>query len=155
MIKKVLYFYFFWTILGMYSCQLTDNEAPLIGYLDLKNPIVRLNNGVEDTHKITDIWVFENGQIVGVFPLPARVPLIISEGAKDILLLAGIRNNGQIDFPVFYPFYASIQKEIFLEPDQAINIPLIFTYIDDALFSINETFEAGNTLDFDLDADKE
>ena len=62
-------------VINFVSCSLTDNEKPVPYFLDLKNPVVKApGSSNNDTHKITEVWVFSNGQIQGVFPLPAIVP---------------------------------------------------------------------------------
>ncbi|MGB4959550.1 MAG: hypothetical protein WBO36_08745 [Saprospiraceae bacterium] len=134
------------------SCTLTDNDQPIPSFLDLRDPQVLTSDlGGTDTHKITDVWVFADGQILGVFPLPARVPLINTDNDTEITILAGIRNNGMNDTPVFYPFYRSIVKVIKPIPNEAINIPLVFQYILDAKVPINESFETSNVFSLDFD----
>lgn len=59
---------------------------------------------------ITDLWVYSSTDVVGVFPLPAVVPLIeedLQGGA--ITLLAGIRENGLSDRRAPYPFYTTVE----------------------------------------------
>lgn len=134
------------------SCGLTDNEKPIPGFLELKEPKVTKpdGNGL-DTHKITDVWVFADGQIVGVFPLPAKVPLEVTGKEQEITLLAGIRNNGMIDSPVFYPFYKSILTKVTPQEGKTIQIPLDFQYARDFKMPLNEGFETGNVFSIDFD----
>lgn len=58
------------------SCNITDNEAPVPGYIYLESPVV-INpaNNLADSHKITDVWVFSDGQILGVFHFRLRCRL--------------------------------------------------------------------------------
>ncbi|MBC7884109.1 MAG: hypothetical protein H7X99_01440 [Saprospiraceae bacterium] len=135
------------------SCGLTDNQNPVPSFIDLKEPVVLLKGGPDlyDTHKITDVWVFADGQILGVFPLPAKVPLEVQDSDVEITILAGIRNNGMNDIPVFYPFYKSIVKTLKPVGNEIYQIPLNFEYSGSALFPINEGFETGNSLTLDLD----
>ncbi|MBK8515882.1 MAG: hypothetical protein IPL55_06215 [Saprospiraceae bacterium] len=142
----------FGLIIILASCNLLDSERPVPFYLDLKNPSVNLpaSNSL-DTHKITDVWVFDRGQIIGIFPLPALVPIEFSDSSSEITILAGIRDNGMNDQPVFYPFYKSLEKVIKASPNEIISIPLDFQYISNAKIPINESFETGNcfTIAFD------
>ena len=140
------------TILGFSSCGLTDNDQPVPSYLDLRDPRVLkpAGNGY-DTHKITEVWVFADGQILGIFPLPAKVPVEVTGADREITILAGIRNNGMIDSPVFYPFYKSIVSKVKPEEGKTIQIPLDFQYIPDAKISLNEGFETGNLFSIDFD----
>lgn len=134
------------------SCGLTDNDKPIPGFIELKDPTVTKPDGNGfDTHKITDVWVFADGQIVGVFPLPAKVPLEVTGKEQEITLLAGIRNSGMIDNPVFYPFYKSIVAKVTPQEGKIIQLPLDFQYIRDFKMPINEGFETGNVLSVDFD----
>lgn len=134
------------------SCHLLDNEQPIPAFLELNNPVVKLPDfSGNDSHKITDVWVFEDGQILGVFPLPAKVPITVTGKESEITILAGIRNNGMNDTPVFYPFYKSIVKKVQATANELITIPLEFEYISNAKIPINESFETGNSFWLDLD----
>jgi hypothetical protein len=144
----------FFILLLFSSCGLNDTETPVPTYLILKDPkvdVLTLPGGT--THKITDIWVYADGQLQGIFPLPAKVPVISTGEKSEIILLAGIRKNGIFDSPAFYPFYKSIRQEVILEPLKEISIPLVFTYAQDAKFDIIADFEQVNPMTFDLDND--
>ncbi|MBK8054529.1 MAG: hypothetical protein IPK35_15010 [Saprospiraceae bacterium] len=134
------------------SCTLVDNEKPGVFYISLSDTKVKLpfSHG-DDTHKIREIWAFADGQIVGIFPLPAKVPMIFTGKETEITILAGIRNNGMLDQPAFYPFYKSINKIVKGEIGQIINIPLDFSYVETAKFPVNESFETNHCFTTDLD----
>jgi len=134
------------------SCGLNDNAAPLPYYLDLKNPVVSTVDLVsEDTHRITDVYVFEDNQIIGVYPLPAKIPIIYKKDKVNIRILAGVRNNGFQDTPIFYPFYRAINKEINPVANETSIIDLDFSYMPNAKISINENFESTDGFSLDLD----
>lgn len=147
-------FFIFIFICTLFRCGLSDNDAPLPAYLTLENPTVTSTDiQGANTHKITDVWVIENGQIQGIYPLPAKVPLITKSEPSEIILLAGIRKNGINDTPAFYPFYKSITTETNLQPGEIKNIPLAFTYADNIKFDVIADFEQVNLFGFDLDND--
>lgn len=140
------------TLIGLGGCGLSDSDAPIPFFLDLKEPTVKSpSDPIADTHKITEVWVFADNQILGLFPLPAKVPVVYSEKDVEITILAGIRNNGMNDTPVFYPFYKSIVKSIQPLENATIEIPLNFEYVTEAKLSVNESFENGNIFSIDLD----
>jgi hypothetical protein len=147
--KTILYIV---CLLVINSCRLTDNDKPEPFYLELKNPVVKQPFGTEnDTHKMTDVWVFINGQIIGVFPLPARVPVTYDGGNAQVTILAGIRKNGMLDNPVFYPFYQAIEKTIAPKVNETITIPLDFKYVPNAKIPIFEGFETAHCFSLDID----
>lgn len=144
------WFFLLWLLIA--SCGITDTFSPVPAYVKLEDPKVNTDQAQgASTHKITDAWVFQNGQIIGVYPLPAQVPLIVDEREQEILILAGIRNNGANDSPVFYPFYKSIQVIKKFEQSKTEKIPLEFSYIDQVKFNLIADFEQINLFGFDLD----
>lgn len=147
-------FCFFLLIIVWSGCGLSDNDAPVPTYIILENPVFDAQNiPGGNTHKITDVWVYADGQLQGIFPLPAKVPVIATGQSSDIVILAGIRKNGVFDSPAFYPFYKSIQKKVVLNPLENIAIPLVFNYTIDSKFELIADFENTNLLTFDLDND--
>lgn len=149
--SKFIYFLFLPCILVLNSCGINDNEDPIPAFIKIADTKVVLPNGTDDTDKITDIWAFADGQILGVFPIPATIPLTLTGADIEITLLAGIRNNGINDTPVFYPFYKSDVRVISPQPEEVISYEPVFQYVNTSKIPINESFESSNSLDFDLD----
>lgn len=139
-------------VMSLSSCSLLDNERPEVFFINLSDPKVKLPfNNTNDTHKITEVWAFADGQILGIFPLPAKIPVNVTDMETEITILAGIRNNGMLDQPVFYPFYKSINKVIKGKPGESFTFPLEFSYVDNTKFSVNESFEGSHCFTADLD----
>lgn len=155
--KRIIGFFIFSIIiLGFSACNLTDNDQPIPFFLDLSMPTVKAPKDLgDDTHKITEVWVFADNQILGVFPLPAKVPVVLTGKEVEITIFAGIRNNGMNDTPVFYPFYQVITKKVNASANEVINIPLTFEYKPETKFPVNESFETGNVFNFDIDSKPE
>lgn len=65
--------------------------------------------------KITEAWVTVDERSVGVWELPARVP-VIGTGSHTIGVTAGIRRNGAYDDRVRYPYYTTWRTTVDLEP---------------------------------------
>jgi hypothetical protein len=134
------------------SCSINDNENPIPAFVKIADSKVVLADGSVDTDKVTDIWAFADGQILGVFPLPAMIPITLTGSDIELTLLAGIRNNGINDTPVFYPFYKSDVRVISPDPEEVISFEPAFQYVSTAKIPVNEGFEGSNSLDFDLDS---
>lgn len=92
--------------------------------------------------KITDVWIYVNDNIVGVFELPAIFP-VLAEGNQKLDIRAGIKLNGISSTRVPYPFYYPIVFEDFnFVPDSTIyiNNP-VTTYYPNLTFAWMEDFE--------------
>lgn len=139
-------------ILGLTSCGLGDSEKPIPFFLDLKSPqVIEPIQNIPGTHKITEAWVFADGQIQGLFPVPGIAPLHLINEKTEIKILAGIKNNGMNDNPVFYPFLKEVPVVLSPEPNKTYEVPLNFSYTEGAKFSVNENFEGNHLFTFNLD----
>lgn len=55
-----------------------------------------------DSEKFTELWIYANDNIVSVTDVPAVVP-VIAEGPTEMMIMAGIKNNGIGTTRIFYP----------------------------------------------------
>jgi hypothetical protein len=100
--------------------------------------------------KISDVWVYVNGEINGVFPLPAIVP-ILELDKTEITLFAGIRNNGTRSNPVIYPFMNQISISKTLVANKLDTILPTLTYLARTKFWMVEDFENNHSFTVNLD----
>lgn len=139
-------------VVGLASCGLGDSEKPVPFFLNLKSPeVTEPIQGVKGTHKITEAWVFADGQIQGLFPVPGTAALHLTSEKTEIKILAGIKNNGMNDNPVFYPFLKEVPLVLNPEANKTYDVPLNFSYSEGTKFSVNENFESSNIFTFNLD----
>ena len=126
------------------SCE-KDDKIP--SYLKVNN--VNLNydqNFGSITENITDVWVYIEDNLQGVYEIPVEFP-VLKEGIKNIRLKAGIKANGIASTRIQYPFYSSFLDTINLVKDETIEIFPTFSY-NDAFDAIIEDFEnSGTTVD--------
>ncbi len=137
------------------SCDIVNQEESIPAYLFI--PGFTLNTDVEsegtDSHKITEVHVFVANELIGIFTLPATVPVLM-EGAQDVQVFPAIRANGLGDITDIYPFYRSYQITVDLVPSKVDTILPVTEYIENARFYFEpqEAFEDG-TLTFGIDLD--
>ncbi len=89
---------------------------------------------------ITDVWIYDNANLLGVFELPATVAVATS-GTHDISVGAGIKLNGISATREAYPFYQRWMSNIDLVPLDTATITPIVSYYPDAGISFKEEFE--------------
>ena len=108
-------------LFGLFSCQKEDT-VNIPTYLKIDN--IALDEG-NTTSNITDAWVYINGQLQGVYELPAKFP-VLEQGNTDIKVYAGIKNNGIAAERAIYPFYNpySINAKLSINSTTEIN-PII------------------------------
>ncbi len=83
------------------GCRKGDNVP---AYLEIPRIEVVNANGTPISSKITDAWVYADDDLLGVWEIPARIP-VLSEGNTRIQIQAGVKRNGMFDDRAAYPFY--------------------------------------------------
>lgn len=93
------------------------------------------------TAAITEVWVFAEDDFLGVFPLPARIP-VFSVGPTRLRFEAGVHRDGRSVTPDVYPFYAPVSRSVELTSAQTTDLgTLPLTYLSEARFAFVEGFE--------------
>ena len=100
------------------------------------------------SHKITDLWVYVNGQFKGVYPTDHTIPVVSNNSKVSLDIYAGIKNNGITDTRIFWPFYQRIHFDTTVNAGLTINRPFTFTYNSITTFTWNENFDGlGTTIE--------
>lgn len=100
------------------------------------------------TSNFTDAWVYVNDQLVGVFEVPCKVPVLVS-GSANIKVFPAIRNNGISATKKMYPFVQPHEVDVQLVQNESIVINPTTKYYSNAQFWIedfeNATFKLNHT----------
>ncbi len=126
---------------GLSSC-VKNNPAPI--WLDISkwtlnsNPNSSVNPG-QLTQNFTDVWVYIDGNIIGVFELPCKIPILVS-GSCKVVLYPAIRNNGISATKKIYPFVEPFQNTMDLVPGETYAINPTTRYFSETKFWV-EDFE--------------
>lgn len=115
--------------ISMSGCKVFDPAEEIPSYVKINSIGLTTNPSVEGTssHKITDAWIYIDGQLIGGFEMPCNVP-ILAEGTHTILVLAGIKQNGLSSTRAIYPFYKGWQSTITLTRGQVLTLNPTVTY---------------------------
>lgn len=126
------------------SCEKNDK---IPSYIKVNNVNLNYNQNFGSiTENITDVWVYIEDNLQGVYEIPVEFP-VLEEGIKNIRVKAGIKANGIASTRIQYPFYSSFLDTINLVKDETIEIFPTFSY-NDAFDAIIEDFEnSGTTVD--------
>jgi hypothetical protein len=134
------------------ACDIVNPDESIPAYIHVEPFEMDADYGVEGSasEKITDVWVFAGGQNIGVYDLPATLPILL-EDTSDIRLFPGIKKNGISASPVIYPFYRSFAFSGELEAATIDTIRPQTSYLDDLTFVVNERFDVAHSMKFDID----
>lgn len=97
------------------------------------------------SHRITDVRVFANGQSLGFYQLPARIP-ILENGDTKFNIHAGIMIGGVPQTKAEYPFYTPYVLNVNLKKGEIDTLLPYFTYTDSTKFWSIEDFESAGSL---------
>lgn len=142
---------FLWVgMLGSTACNIVNPAESVPTYIIIDS--VRLNPTLAEkhgsvSHKITDVWVYYNLQLLGAFELPAKVP-VLANGKGQLQILAGIWDNGLSGTRTKYPFYTVDTFTFNATPGKSIAYTPNFYYrtADQPVIRyVVENFEQGNS----------
>ncbi len=135
-------------ILFFYGCSKEQLKAPDAYFFKInKVSVVVSTPSVQGTtsHKITDLFLYVNGNFRGAYPSGKTLP-IASWGGTKILIYPGIKNNGISTTRIPYEFLSPIQIDTSLNNGDVVNRDLNFSYKPNAVFHWNEDFEGFGTI---------
>jgi len=134
------------------SCTFLAPEEITIGMLKIGDPSLQSSIGSgAPSHGIKDVWVYADEQILGVFGLPAAIPVEAKEGPTSLQIRAGISPNGNNSSSIEYPFFDEIVTQQNIRPEENITVPLNFNYKREAVFDFVADFEQTNIFMDDVD----
>lgn len=91
----------------------------------------------ELTHNFTDAWVYVNDQIVGVFEVPFKIPLLTS-GTANIKIYPTVCNNGISATKKIYPFVDVYEVNVELQQNKTTKLKPVTRYKSAVQFWLEE-----------------
>jgi hypothetical protein len=123
------------------SC-VQENDVP--AYINIPSYSFTTTTGQgTSAQKISDVWVYVDGQSLGAYQIPARFPFV-GVGKHEFLLFPGIRNNGIRSNPVIYGPAKTFSTTLDLKSGDDVTIRPTTTYTDGVKIWLNEDFERTN-----------
>ncbi|MFM1875932.1 MAG: hypothetical protein RL266_1669, partial [Bacteroidota bacterium] len=135
------------TLLGaVSSCDLINPEEQTPSFLCIDtiaiDPIAQ--QGTDD-HNIVDAWVFENEQLIGVYELPAVVP-ILKSGAANIRIRPGVKMNGQAGSRWKFEFLQDFVETVELFEDSIVCVNPTLSFKPNVIIPWEEDFESSSLI---------
>ncbi len=127
-----------------------NKEESIPAYLKIEPFVVTAEGGTK-WQKITEGWVYANGNLLGAYTLPATVPLLVS-GETAIEVLPGVKENGILATPSVYSLMKSYKVTKVMAPAETTTIQPSTDYKSDIFFpwaSERGTLDGSSTLIFE------
>jgi hypothetical protein len=129
--------------LVMSACNIINPDESLPAYIHIDEFEFESTQGFGSaSENITEIWAYSNDQLLGAYDLPADIP-VIDLGTTNILLRAGIKNNGISATRIQYPFYTDYRQDVSLEAFETDTIRPYFTYKEISPMAFADDFDSG------------
>ena len=130
--------------IGLASCDIINPDEPSPIILQLQPFEFQVQDGQGSAqNKITEVWVYANGNLLGAFAPPTDV-YYLEEGPTLFTLRPGIRNNGLADDAIVYPMFARDTISLDAGPGQVFSVQPVTNYLPQAEFGLLADFELGN-----------
>ena len=140
-------------IITLTACQ-KELEADRASYVTIEsfnyntnnNETIPFSNDFESIN-ISDCWVTFNGQFIGAYEMPSKIPVHMS-GNINARISPGIKVNGISSNRIIYPFYKEYEISTEINLDQNIELYPITEYRDNVDLDdlTGGDFEIGNIL---------
>ncbi|WP_123776112.1 hypothetical protein [Brumimicrobium aurantiacum] len=130
------------SLLILLSCV---KDQPEVAWLKIDKWILNTNFDAQNpqgemSHDFSQVFVNMDGQSLGMYELPAKIP-VIGEGVHEFVLLPGIINNGISATKKRYPFVETFTSNIELIKNDTVSITPTTKYYSSINFLI-EDFES-------------
>lgn len=137
------------------SCNVINPEEEIPAYIYVE-PFEFTAGPDQGTNssKITEVWLFVDGDYLGAYPLPSMIPLL-EKGEKLVSLRPGIKENGIASQPEMYPAYAPFEVTLNLQANKIDTLRPETTYKSDLIFEFIEGFENDNHVFRDISEEDE
>ena len=141
---SIAHFYFLFLLIFP-SCSLLEQNEPTPSYIFVNEFRLKpLMNQGSNSERITDIWLFNDTEFLGMFPLPAKIPLLLY-GEQNLTFQAGIKENGIGTTPENYPFFNPIKIKVNLTALKTDTLKLETSYLSSSKFHFIENFETNTS----------
>lgn len=135
MLEKRILILAFVLLLGSAGCSYFQPDTAPAAYIQIDSipfrdsiPQYAAETG-RNAVDIHDAWVFLNGEPVGCFELPARIPIKYTDGQEvRITVEPGVISDGVSGYRVSYPFYTTLNTRTKLKQDGVTKISFTSTY---------------------------
>jgi hypothetical protein len=112
------------------------------------NPLLNTGEGVL-THNFSDVWLYIDDQLIGVFELPVKIPVLVA-GNKTVKAFPAIRNDGNSNTKKIYPFCEPYEIAVELIQNQTVIVSPVTRYSSITKFWIEDFEDVAFKMETDI-----
>ncbi len=125
-------------IILIISCELINPKEKIPAWVHIESIQVA---GGDSSYSFSDAWVNVDGELVGIYELPTSFP-ILTTGKHNIIIRAGIKQNGISASRTYYPFMTKYEINATLNEQETLELDTIFVEKEENLEIWEENFDA-------------
>jgi hypothetical protein len=132
--------------LSLAGCTLFDPEPLQPAYIYVQPYQMQANPAISHgslSELIVASYVFVGDENLGIFTLPARIPVLAAEGELPIVMDPLIRENGSVFTLGAYPFYSRWEGVVKLDYTKTDTVQPVTSYRSNITVAFVEDFETG------------
>ncbi len=134
-----------------FSCDIINPEEEIPSFIEIESITVNaIPESGTNMHNFTEAWVFVDNELIGAF-VPGKPFPVLASGSSEILVQAGIHEDGISVATKIYPYMSRYEVTENLVPGEVTTINPVFEYADNIEFFLIEEFE--NSTFFTVDRD--
>lgn len=124
------------------GCELINPEEEIPAYVSVGEPRLVLPTGDTVTGTLPDVWLLQEGNYLGTFPMPVTVP-VLDKSTERFFLLPGVWKNASTDEHTTYPFIQADTALLQLSARDTAVVQPLFRYFPDSVLAYRfvENFE--------------
>jgi hypothetical protein len=131
--------------LSLGGCDLINPSETIPTRIQIEPMDLEVEDGQgSDQQKITEVWVYADGNFLGAFYPPVEIPYIGDSDQSSFSFRPGIRNNGIASDPIIYPMYTHFNLTLNTTPGSMTQVTPITHYQPGTVFSLIADFESKN-----------
>jgi hypothetical protein len=145
MSKQTTFILFLFSCIFMAGCDIVNPSEDIPTYVHVDSfKFINPNPNATGTGRqtITSVFAYVDGEALGVFELPADIPVNI-RNTQQLQLSPGVNNQGLLDYQLSYPFFSFYNINVTAAPGTVIDMIPETQYIPDLKYWISD-FESGN-----------
>jgi hypothetical protein len=132
------------------SCNLINPDEKQPAYISIDTITVTTDVVYQGSNsaKISEAWIYVDDNLLGVYDLPCKVPVLADEGNHKLTIGAGIQLNGISSTLAPYAFYQLKDTSLNLSPGFISTLNPNISYYDSLTFPLIANFDllSGNKL---------
>ncbi|MFN9520411.1 MAG: hypothetical protein ACK574_11890 [Bacteroidota bacterium] len=132
-------------LLGLSACEVLEDTTPVTVPSDIHIPSVSTSTNSDGSqgdafHRIPDVWVYDEGVLLGIYRIPATIPIPRS-GKVNLNIEAGVVYSGQLEERIPYPMFQTYRITKDLKENTVDTVKPEFTYRSSCVFPLIEDFD--------------